>query len=93
MYLLIIYKTLLNALYGVCVDFWNTYQKARQKEGFGKEQVTISARQRIHLSLNSIEGKYKYVEPSSAAILDYAKESEERDKGTLWQSRLAMTCL
>jgi len=77
MYLLIIYKTLLNALYGVCVDFWNTYQKARQKEGFGKEQVTISARQRIHLSLNSVEGKYKYVEPSSAAILDYAKEGEE----------------
>ncbi|VVB77221.1 Uncharacterised protein [uncultured archaeon] len=53
------------------VDFWNVYRKSRATEGFSKSRLYLSARDRIHASLSSVERSALTLDMSKGLALKY----------------------
>ncbi len=56
------------------MDFWHVYQKEKAKEGFGTDRLYVASRDRIHLSLSTVE---KY---SSLLGINQALETKFSDE-------------
>jgi hypothetical protein len=56
------------------MDFWDTYEKERTEQGFGIGRKSISSRDRIHLSLSSVDEYCMDLEMNHATFKGFSEQ-------------------